>query len=75
MGKRVVAAGMWLFVITWMWNYAAWLFGMPTELGPLMGLVVAALATGLPRELWNARRGMATIDASTYPTFVGPLGP
>jgi hypothetical protein len=73
MWKRVLSAGMWLFVIAWAWNYAAWLFGVPEALGPIVGAAVALFVGTDPLHLFFAapRRSTATASSALVPDLRG----
>jgi hypothetical protein len=56
MAKRVITSVLWLFAAWYAWNVLAWAVGLPTIVGPLIGLAVG-LFVGLDplHAIWRRR--------------------
>jgi hypothetical protein len=65
MWKRALSAAMWLVLVVWAWNYAAWLFDVPTSLGPVAGVAVALFVGFDPLRLFFQRSRTPTSSRAT----------
>lgn len=74
MGKRVVSAVLWLFVISWAWNYVALLIDVPVILGPVIGAVVAFVVAADPFRQFFAR-DVQSGPSAALPPLDGSLTP
>ncbi|HET7472404.1 MAG TPA: hypothetical protein VFJ71_04685 [Candidatus Limnocylindrales bacterium] len=67
MKKRVVAGVLWLYAGWFVGAFAAFAFGLPAVLGPIVGLAAAGLVGVDPRRLIWDRTRIATLPREAIP--------
>ena len=71
MSKRLLSGAAWFVVIPWVWNYAAWMLGVPEVLGPIMGAAIGLFVVVDPwRLIWTRPP-----EPNRTPALVGELRP
>ena len=72
MKKRVLAGLLWFYATWYAWSIVASTVGVSDMLGPVLGLIAAALIAGDPLgRIWSTSRERQAVNASAS-TFAEP---
>jgi hypothetical protein len=69
MKRRTLAGLLWFFVTWYGWSFVAAAVGVPELLGPVLGIIAAALVVGDPFDrIWHSREARAVPERSVAAT-------